>query len=269
MYTLSHAGWNTYAEDQGHYSAVRCIELGLCYEAVRVTHLKERPGMAEFVHATFFLQEYTEADLVEMLQVFEYETMDQFVSEINLAPDGFVYRADGSIDRCASPSWYIDYMLLASLMVELTQGRAISSERADKLAKSITAEFAPEEKVVLFDSFAYACPFFDGATGVNNGYGCIHEDCTEFEVDDDGAEHGCCHLSECPLGRPMEEGDLYVENVDKDGVEAGDVLSEYGEFIGGDEYLVVSTIPSATDESKSALAHYEKRMSRHRECGNE
>ena len=41
-------------------------------------------------------------------------------------------RQDGSIDRAASPSWQIDYMLLASLMAEHFDGQLVTIPLTEK-----------------------------------------------------------------------------------------------------------------------------------------
>ena len=66
--------------------------------------------------------------------------LDAFVCEANNAdtdPAGFTIQQDGSIDRAASPSWWIDYTLLASLMAEHFDGRMMTIQAADDLARSI------------------------------------------------------------------------------------------------------------------------------------
>ena len=137
--TLMPSPWEQYSDEATHYSYVRCLGLGTLYEVVRVTHDKNGQ-QAEFVHQVIFMAEYDEQALVEILKGFGYDSMDAFVYEVNHAdvdPTGFVTRADGSIDREASSAWWIDYMLLASLMAEHFTGREMSVETADALAKSI------------------------------------------------------------------------------------------------------------------------------------
>lgn len=137
--TLMPSPWEQYSDEAAHYSYVRCLGLGTLYEVVRVTHDKNGQ-QAEFVHQTIFMAEYDEQTLVKVLKAFGYDSLDAFVCEVNHAdvdPAGFVTRADGSIDREASSAWWIDYMLLASLMAEHFTGREMSSEAADALAKSI------------------------------------------------------------------------------------------------------------------------------------
>lgn len=136
------APWETYADNADHYSYVRCLDLGNLYEVVRVTHDKHGQ-QAEFVHRLIFMAEYDEPAMAEILREFGYENLDAFVREENSAdtdPAGFIARQDGSIDRAASPSWWIDYMLLASLMAEHFDGRIMAVQAADNLARAVIKE---------------------------------------------------------------------------------------------------------------------------------
>ena len=136
MYSIP---WEQYADEAEHYSYVRCLDFGKIYEVIRVTH--EKHGLqAEFVHQVIFIDEYDEPALVEILSRFGYKSLDAFVCEVNHADmehSGFILRQDGSVDREASPTWWIDYMLLASLMAESCSGRAMTVQAADALAQSI------------------------------------------------------------------------------------------------------------------------------------
>lgn len=129
--------WEAYADEASHYSHVRCLEPDSIYEAVRVTHEKDG-GQAEFLHQVFFMAEYNEPELVEILRGLGYENLDACVSDQNQG--GFVIGSDGKIDRRKSPAWQIDYMYLASLMAEHFEGRRMPAETADRLARSIVGE---------------------------------------------------------------------------------------------------------------------------------
>ncbi|MCI9350151.1 MAG: hypothetical protein HFF83_13180 [Oscillibacter sp.] len=74
--------WEPYAGEAKHCSYVRCILPGEIYEAVRVTHEKDGQ-QAEFLHRIFFMPEYSEPDLEEILRGFGYESLDAYVSEQN------------------------------------------------------------------------------------------------------------------------------------------------------------------------------------------
>ena len=133
------APWNSYADAVDHYCYVRCLEFGNLYEAVRVTHDKHGQ-QAEFVHRIIFMTEYDEPALTEILRGFGYESLDVFVCEakgIGTDSAGFTVRQDGSIDRAASPSWQIDYLLLASLMAEHFDGRMMTIQAADDMARVV------------------------------------------------------------------------------------------------------------------------------------
>lgn len=137
-YQIDPGPWESYAEEADHYSYVRCIVLGEVYEAVRVTHEKDGQ-QAEFLHQVFFMPEYNEVALVEILREFGYESLDAYVSELNSS--GFVVKPNGKIDRKKSPAWYIDYMYLVSLMAEHFEGRKLPVQTADRLARSIVGEY--------------------------------------------------------------------------------------------------------------------------------
>ena len=135
---LAPAPWSSYADAADHYCYVRCLDFGNLYEVVRVTHDKHGQ-QAEFVHQIVFMTEYDEPAMTEILREFGYDSLDAFVCEANGAdtdPAGFTTRQDGSIDRAASPSWWIDYSLLASLMAEHFDGRVMTVQAADDLARA-------------------------------------------------------------------------------------------------------------------------------------
>ena len=135
---LAPAPWSSYADAADHYCYVRCLDFGNLYEVVRVTHDKHGQ-QAEFVHQIVFMTEYDESAITEILRKFGYENLDAFVCEANGAdtdPAGFTTRGDGSIDRAATPSWWIDYTLLASLMAEHFDGRVMTVQAADDLARA-------------------------------------------------------------------------------------------------------------------------------------
>lgn len=132
------APWSSYADAADHYCYVRCLDFGNLYEVVRVTHDKHGQ-QAEFVHQIVFMTEYDEPAMTEILREFGYDSLDAFVCEANgvdTDPAGFTTRQDGSIDRAASPSWWIDYSLLASLMAEHFDGRVMTVQAADDLARA-------------------------------------------------------------------------------------------------------------------------------------
>lgn len=118
-------------------------------------------------------------------------------------------------------------------------------------------------KAVLFECFAFQCPFFNGDTNVNNGYGCDHPDQREKRKDN-GEEQGCCYCFSCPLGIEAEQQDLtdkshpdaVQDEIDWDG------LCEDGEVTDG-EYLLVEVGTDATNEQKQAIRNYDIYMHRY------
>lgn len=142
MINLCPGEWEAYADEVSHYCYVRCLDLGRLYETVCVRHISGTED-ANFLHQVFFPEEWCEAALVELLQRFDYASLDDFVQDINLAASeegGFVRKADGTIDRDASPAWYIDWMYLVNLMAEdaVYGSRRMPAKEADKLAADAT-----------------------------------------------------------------------------------------------------------------------------------
>lgn len=156
-HVLNFTLWEQYSDEADHYSYVRCLNLGTLYEVIRVTHDKHG-DQAEFVHRVIFMAEYDEQALTAILQNFGYESLDAFVREVNHAdvdPAGLIVRSDGSIDREASPSWWIDYMLLASLMSEHFDGLRMAAQTADALAKAaMKADNVPSSSFCIQRTFA-------------------------------------------------------------------------------------------------------------------
>ena len=118
-------------------------------------------------------------------------------------------------------------------------------------------------KAVLFEDFAYQCPFFNSDTDVNNGYGCNHP--YQMETQEwDGKEIGCCFCFSCPLGIEAEQEDLTDRNhpdAIKDEID-WDGLCEDGEVTEGD-YLLVEVGEIATEEQKKAMWNYDLYMHRY------
>ena len=118
-------------------------------------------------------------------------------------------------------------------------------------------------KVVLFEDFAYQCPFFNSDTDANNGYGCNHP--YQMETQEwDGKEIGCCFCFSCPLGIEAEQEDLTDRNhpdAIKDEID-WDGLCEDGEVTEGD-YLLVEVGENATEEQKKAMWNYDQYMHRY------
>lgn len=116
--------------------------------------------------------------------------------------------------------------------------------------------------IVDFDTFAYACPFFTSKTDVNGGYGCTHPECDASETDENGVETGCCMNGACPLCSTLDEDAFNDPDVDRDGVEPGDVHDADGDFDGEDHGLVFLDEDPASDVSR-ALDAYRKYLNRY------
>lgn len=110
-------------------------------------------------------------------------------------------------------------------------------------------------KAVLFDEFAYQCPFFTGDTAINNGYGCKHPGQQERE---EGETAGGCHCYTCPLGIEAEQEDTECPEkaIDWDG------LCKDGE-VAECECLLIDTGEMASEEQKEALREYEEYLHRY------
>lgn len=137
MMNLVPGEWESYADEATHYCYVRCLDGGSLYEAVCV-RVADGTDLAHYLHQVFFLEEWSEAALVELLNGFGYASMDEFVKENSPtgADEGFVYKKDGAIDRAASPAWIIDLMYVANLMADaaIDEARLIPVEEANRLA---------------------------------------------------------------------------------------------------------------------------------------
>lgn len=109
-------------------------------------------------------------------------------------------------------------------------------------------------RAVLFEDFAYHCPYFNDDDETNNGYGCNHK-----ENDSEG-----CYCHTCPLGIEAEQEDLTdKEHPDavKDDID-WDGLCECGEVYEG-EYLLVNTDADKSEDAKNALYTYDRYMHRY------
>lgn len=109
-------------------------------------------------------------------------------------------------------------------------------------------------KAVVFDDFSYQCPYFEGDTDVNNGYGCTHPE-NEKERGEDISR---CYCSYCPLGTEADEEDVTAPC----GVIDWDGLCDDGELCES-EYLLVNTGDDATGDQREALYAYEYHMHRY------
>lgn len=90
------------------------------YEFVQIIgfdgHVDGKPFWV-VAHANINVKDFTEKDIQSALNYFDYEDMDDFVYQN--APDwNVVYHEDGSIDKENSPSYIIDYQLIAEMLFE-------------------------------------------------------------------------------------------------------------------------------------------------------
>lgn len=84
-------------------------------------------------------------------------------------------------------------------------------------------------KAEYFDFFVSKCPYFNGNTDVNNGYGCTHP---EQKENDDG--EGKCYCWSCPLGYPADEESLGEDDIEwVDGRPVPDSMEE-------DSYIILN-----------------------------
>ena len=68
--------------------------------------------------ATIDVSDFSDDDIQKALNFFGYEDLDDFVHQN--APDwNIVYKEDGSIDKINSPSYIIDYQLIAEMLFEM------------------------------------------------------------------------------------------------------------------------------------------------------
>lgn len=80
-----------------------------------------------------------------------------------------------------------------------------------------------------FDNFVSECPYFNGNSDVNNGYGCNHENQEEI---DNG--QGKCYCWSCPLGYPADEESLEEDDIEwEDGKPEVDEMEE-------DSYIILN-----------------------------
>lgn len=102
---------------------------------------------------TISFQEKTDAEIDEVLKRFGYENMDAFVIE-NAATEEWEFHGNGTLDRVNSPSYIIDYILLAELLFmayAMDPANAfmknLSWDSAELMVESIINNEAPKKKV--------------------------------------------------------------------------------------------------------------------------
>ena len=106
-----------------------------------------------------------------------------------------------------------------------------------------------------WDGFVASCPYYDGASPVNNGYGCNHPDQEEQTVcAADGKTYGECHCYCCPVGNNACSDD--IREAEEVGIYLDDNNPEPDEVDGN--YLIIP-IP----EEAEAWVRYQKYMNRY------
>lgn len=91
------------------------------YEFVQVNRLpgnENSKALYEIAQAVIDIKNYSEEEILGALNFFGYEDMDDFVFQ-NATSDEWVYLPDGSLDRENSPSYVIDYQLIAEMLFEM------------------------------------------------------------------------------------------------------------------------------------------------------
>ena len=121
-------------------------------------------------------------------------------------------------------------------------------------------------KVVSFEWFAYACPYYTSEHDINNWYGCEHPLQEETEPDCKyGIVRGKCYCFSCPLGFTIDEEDWDDPGYDFDGADKGDFVNEKGGWIGNGDHIAISIDPDASRAVKQALYNYERWQNRYEE----
>lgn len=113
-------------------------------------------------------------------------------------------------------------------------------------------------QAVLFDTFAYKCPYSNPE--VNDGYGCNHPS-QDITLKENGKNVGCCSCFGCPLGTEAEQEDFGDKEINWDGCENEDITEG--------EYLLVNSGEDASQDVKDALALYNCYMHRYESSGKE
>lgn len=86
------------------------------YDFVQINHFPNYPYYL-VSQGTIDLKTYSQEDILSALNSFGYKDMDDFVFQ-NTATQEFVYKEDGTLDRENSPSYIIDYQLIAEMLFE-------------------------------------------------------------------------------------------------------------------------------------------------------
>ena len=139
--------WESYSDSKILYLRPLTPNNETEFEYVAVcSPLNEVVGMMELHHGVVYVDDYFSPEarplLDGLLNGFGYAGLEGFVKE-SAETDGkdWVRRLDGSVDTAKSPSWFIDYRLLASLIIESKiveeTGILMTNSAADRMAGNI------------------------------------------------------------------------------------------------------------------------------------
>lgn len=90
------------------------------YELVQINSYDGRGDddpVFQTTHAIIDLKDYTDEEILSVLNAYGYKDMDDFVFQ-NSPTEEFLYHADGTLDRENSPSYIIEYQLIAEMLFE-------------------------------------------------------------------------------------------------------------------------------------------------------
>lgn len=138
--------WTDYCDE--HIMLLRHLPAlsGNAFECLKIVSHPDEDGTVSVLHETIFIDDYIidncrgEIALCEILAGFGYTSLDDYVRDHN-GDDDWVYREDNTVDREASPSWYIDFLDLASFICEShDHGLKMTPESAKQTFHRITGK---------------------------------------------------------------------------------------------------------------------------------
>lgn len=89
-------------------------------------HIDGKP-FYQVAHAHIDMKDYTQNEILDALGAYGYKDMDDFVFQ-NSPTNEYLYFPDGSLDRANSPSYIIDYQLIAEMLFELEAQEYVENE---------------------------------------------------------------------------------------------------------------------------------------------
>lgn len=126
------SNWKLITDFSDDYTYIRAIKFGdvVNYEALQVRH--DGHGNAEFLHTVIFPHEYTRKELSEFARDFGYGNFEDYVDENFSDPESVQLENGEPITRD-----YENYYGFCAAIAESMDGREISSDEAERLAKRI------------------------------------------------------------------------------------------------------------------------------------